>query len=933
MNMEFDELPKELDNIGKEVFLKVPFYKRNNPGEVIYINKELYEKLFGKKYQYERAKKDIIDRFSVTLDNTGEYLGEGFVDRQSDPTDIALNGNKGSGRAFYLYRNCNVKGTKTPLATSSRSDYNNGYYSLDSAIQEGLISNVLDKDLFDNFETLAIIDTGEKYLFPYVDRELPCGLIVRYYKDKQLYRFSHRFVNNKPFSKEEIIWIAHKIGELEGKKFIDRFIHGAWSIGNISIDGNMIDLDTSFFVEGRNPQWSYTDKYITNYFGYEEYGQIKALETVINSDLNIDKVSIDLVRKIICEKKKTTIRENFGRLLGYQEEVYLRYKEQFDELADMFCQMSKLIFDNYDNLNCSDINSLKTYLFNFSRLFRFYQIDKNELRLLINKEADCFSYIYDNEEYHKKIREMFNDIIVTDIKDYSEYIKQAISFISKMDELVALIDREENVDKKKKLVYAYVRNEDKKYLMAKKWMRSELIGLYHERGSKVVNDVMNMIIACYQDRYREKDSYMTDLYIADIGIIYREINVNGYYKNILRLYDDVPYDEIIVKINNQEVIFKRKNDVFESIAYENDTLREIDKVKIYFNNKYVDMIELGVDNIWKKYFTSCDNDDAIRMLHDEYNIDVTYIERMMGGTTECYQVYGKNGKYFLKIFEDGKKLDEVIREYKMLEILRENKIPVPQVIKNNDGKIGLICNGRVLMIQGFISGKTFHNSELSEDMLMESALLLGRMHQVLKKEYDVKRKDSLDREEVRKQIDYLLRKIDNIKDDENYELLKEILEYRKSKLDDVYEDMEMFNNITYGLSHNDYSKRQLIYNRGLYVVDFSSSDIVPLAWEVIRSFILSTEACKNGKPFDIELFEKYVDVYLQFLELTEDDIKAMPYLMMKQLVSSNYGFMEYINGQKEEIEYLKWKYEIELFLEEKMKMITDSLQKKYVRKR
>ena len=43
--------------------------------------------------------------------------------------------------------------------------------------------------------------------------------------------------------------------------------------------------------------------------------------------------------------------------------------------------------------------------------------------------------------------------------------------------------------------------------------------------------------------------------------------------------------------------------------------------------------------------------------------------------------------------------------------------------------------------------------------------------------------------------------------------------------------------------------------------------------------------------------------------------------------------MEYINGQKEEIEYLKWKYEIELFLEEKMKMITDNLQKKYVRKR
>jgi hypothetical protein len=30
--MEFDELPKEIDNIGEEVFLKVPFYKRERLG-------------------------------------------------------------------------------------------------------------------------------------------------------------------------------------------------------------------------------------------------------------------------------------------------------------------------------------------------------------------------------------------------------------------------------------------------------------------------------------------------------------------------------------------------------------------------------------------------------------------------------------------------------------------------------------------------------------------------------------------------------------------------------------------------------------------------------------------------------------------------------------------------------------------------------------
>ena len=55
------------------------------------------------------------------------------------------------------------------------------------------------------------------------------------------------------------------MGILEGNKFIDRFLHGAWSLGNISIEGNIIDLDTSFYTTGRQPQWCFTNKYKTNF--------------------------------------------------------------------------------------------------------------------------------------------------------------------------------------------------------------------------------------------------------------------------------------------------------------------------------------------------------------------------------------------------------------------------------------------------------------------------------------------------------------------------------------------------------------------------------------------------------------------------------------------------------------------------------------------
>lgn len=99
---QFNKMPKTLEDIGIDNFLKVPFYKRDNNLEVIYINPIIYEKIFGKKFNYEEAKKDILDKFSVTLEKNGEINGYGFVDKQADPTDIAL---KITFFNYHNYRN------------------------------------------------------------------------------------------------------------------------------------------------------------------------------------------------------------------------------------------------------------------------------------------------------------------------------------------------------------------------------------------------------------------------------------------------------------------------------------------------------------------------------------------------------------------------------------------------------------------------------------------------------------------------------------------------------------------------------------------------------------------------------------------------------------------------------------------------------------
>lgn len=604
--LKFSNKPATINEIGDNVFIRIPFYKSTKDLNIVYINPVIYKKVFEKEYNYEQAKKDIIEKFSVTLEENDQMLGYGYVDKQIDPTDIALNGNKGSGRAFYLYENCNIKGCKTPLATSQRDDYNNGKYSLDCAIQECLISNVLNNiNGFNNFQTLAIIDLKEEYFFPHTEKPLPCGLIVRYYENNELYRFSHRFVNNKPFSQEELYLIAEKIGDLEGNKFIKRFIHGAWSIGNLSIEANMIDLDTSYFVKGRHPQWSFTDKYITNFFAFEHYGQFKLLETILNSNLNIDNVSLEELKLIVENNRTKIIRKEFAFLIGYNEDIYNKYQEYINNLADEFTFLSQTIYDNYDNLNCLDENCLNTYIFDFSNFFRFYEITKQKgnwniqkgLNLLLNKNAKYIKYLYDDEDYHVKINQFFSNIIAYDTNKYMNFINRALKFIENFDKTNELIDSNENINKNKKLIQTYLENEDKKYLMARKWMRAELIDFYNNKGEQLANDVINIIINFYSRKDYSSKCLNCDLVIFEEGILFREINTDGYNRFCLNTFENITTESFILNIDGIEyTLMKTENNSYSSEFIFNTLISKLDNYSIYSSkNNKVCFKEIGRD--------------------------------------------------------------------------------------------------------------------------------------------------------------------------------------------------------------------------------------------------------------------------------------------------------------------------------------------------
>ena len=571
---------------SNDTLVKQNVYKAKKSYTPLYINEELYEELFKEKYDLEKANNKISEMFSITLDKnkSEELIGYGYSDKQEDPTGISLSGNEGSGRSFFYGKYFNVKGDKTSLATSKDKAYSNGKFHLSMALRETVISNVLSKELeIPSFETLAILDTNEMFSFSKFglnqDDEVieetfsaPCVLEIRVNKDKQLYRVSNVFVNKDKLTYEELKNICDRFALLEAEKYIKRFIHGAWSVGNVSIDANLIDFDTAAFVQGRNPQYSNTNKYKSNYFGYEYLGSKKVLEALYNNALDKKTNSFQELDNYFDTSYKKYLKKYFLELIGLNDSID---SVLIDKLLEKFIKLSKLFLPNYYELCTADKNNRKTYIYDFSRFFRKYLLNRNAIygvSLLLN---DIVAFTYDKVGFIKdKVNEFFPDSI---FKENDSYIlKEALEFIELYDEIFNKLD----IDLKEVAFKQYVNNINKEYLYGDMQTFNKLQQLYIDKkiDSKSLNIIVKYLIKTNINSYsNDKSEYLYDLKLYENYLVYKVLGKNYYY------YVLVPYDNSIrfakLLIGDEEYMFSHTSGTLtsEQIPYDNilDTEKDI----------------------------------------------------------------------------------------------------------------------------------------------------------------------------------------------------------------------------------------------------------------------------------------------------------------------------------------------------------------------
>lgn len=549
---KIDEIP-HIKQLFKEENLCVQWaYETKERYNVIYINSKLYEEIFKEEYEWEKASQQISEMFSITLDeekSNKQIVGKAFSDKQLDPTGMALSGNLGSGRAFFYGSKFNIKGDKTKLATSPKSIYSNGKYALSASIKETIISNILADDFaIPTFETLAILETKEKFNFidEYMDSDdivraetynLPCSIEIRVNKDKELYRISNSLINKDKYEIKEVESFCEKLAKIEANKFCDRFLHGSWSVGNISTNGNLIDFDTSTFVKGRFPQYSNTNKYKSNYFGYELLGQKLMINSIIdNENIENAKKIKNYLEDFMDKKYNEIMKIRFCDLIGLDYNLhYEKYSKYIDSLLEKFNILSRKFLPNYYETNVAEDNGEITYIFDFSKFFQNYLIEKDKnkanklfgLKLLLNK-AENISY----EKVgmiKEKVEEFFSEDLVYE-SDMDNLMIDAMDFIEEYDELLTKVNEENDLSNIR--LKQYIINADRNYLYGNRNIYGELSYLYESQkiDSKTLNKIINALIKTNKrNNYNNQNENIIGLQLYEDCLTYFVISSNYYY--------------------------------------------------------------------------------------------------------------------------------------------------------------------------------------------------------------------------------------------------------------------------------------------------------------------------------------------------------------------------------------------------------------------
>jgi Ser/Thr protein kinase RdoA (MazF antagonist) len=301
----------------------------------------------------------------------------------------------------------------------------------------------------------------------------------------------------------------------------------------------------------------------------------------------------------------------------------------------------------------------------------------------------------------------------------------------------------------------------------------------------------------------------------------------------------------------------------------------------------------------------------VNLLRAHYGMDCMSVHRLPLGTANCYRVTDGQNAYFLKEFQSTISEQNILREVDVVEHLAAHNIPVARFLPTADGRWLVRFEGHLITLSEYVEGITYGYDDMPAYRLTDLAAMLGRLHAVLQGyslPTDMGRDwlDAFSAPHTARAYDELLSLAQARSDDPRMPQILDDLTYKKELAYRLEDYKKYYDGVTYCATHGDYQGCQLIWcEEGIRaVIDFSSARCLPVAWEVMRSFVQSCECCRREAKIDLDGLCDYVRVYQQYFSLTRTDLAAMPYVYLFQLARSRYGYPQYLSGQSEDAESL-----------------------------
>lgn len=303
-----------------------------------------------------------------------------------------------------------------------------------------------------------------------------------------------------------------------------------------------------------------------------------------------------------------------------------------------------------------------------------------------------------------------------------------------------------------------------------------------------------------------------------------------------------------------------------------------------------------------------DENGISKVLKENWDITVRSLEKLDIGTSNCFVIHSKEETYFLKEFHSDIKEQDIAREARVLDVLSKKGIPSTRFLETVNGKIMVHYKAHILVLERYISGETYGYEGMPKEMLPQMAELLAKIHLALDgADIPLDMDEEWINTDAIPKYEALLVRLEQNKEELYYERIKEDLLYKRSILIQYQEKLRSyFNGLTYRATHGDFQGCQIIGRQGKIcaVIDFSSARTLPAVWEIMRSFIQSSQEARKQCKIDIDGLYDYVKSYMEIASLNKQDLKSMPFVYLYQLLRSSYGYREYLETNSEDREGL-----------------------------